>query len=269
MDGAWALYEAWVKLQLGEVDSALIYSYSKSSPGPVHEVLSRQLDPFFVAPLWPDAISLAALQARALIDSGKATEKEFAEVVARSRASALDNPHAQLKWNKPADEVLADGMLVDPLRKDDCPPITDGVAAVVLAADDVARAHCDRPAWIRGIDHRIESAVLGLRDLTDSPSTRVAGERAGVADGPVDVAELHAPFSHQELILRDALRLGDGVDMNPSGGALCANPIMAAGLIRFGEAAQRVIDGRANRAVAHATSGACLQQNIVCVLEVE
>jgi acetyl-CoA acetyltransferase len=269
MDGAWALYEAWVKLQLGEIDTALIYSYSKSSPGPVHEVLSRQLDPFFVAPLWPDAISLAALQARALLDSGKATEKEFAEVVARSRAAALDNPHAQLKWNKPADEVLAEGMLVDPLRKDDCPPISDGVAAVVLAADDVARAHCDRPAWIRGIDHRIESAVLGLRDLTDSPSTRVAGERAGVGDGSVDVAELHAPFSHQELILRDALGLGDGVDINPSGGALCANPIMAAGLVRFGEAAQRVIDGRANRAVAHATSGACLQQNIVCVLEGE
>jgi len=267
MDGAWALYEAWVKLQLGEIDTALIYSYSKSSPGPVHEVLSRQLDPFFVAPLWPDAISLAALQARALIEAGKATEKEFAEVVARSRASALENPHAQLKWNKPADEVLAEPMLVDPLRKDDCPPISDGVAAVVLAADDVARSHCERPAWIRGIDHRIESAVLGLRDLTDSPSTRVAGERAGVGNGTVDVAELHAPFSHQELILREALGLGDGVDVNPSGGALCANPIMAAGLVRFGEAAQRVIDGSANRAVAHATSGACLQQNLVCVLE--
>jgi acetyl-CoA acetyltransferase len=267
MDGAWALYEAWVKLQLGEIDTALIYSYSKSSPGPLHEVLSRQLDPFFVAPLWPDAISLAALQARALIEAGKATDKEMAEVVARSRTSALGNPHAQLKWNKPADDVLGEPMLVDPLRKDDCPPITDGVAAVVLAAGDVARAHCGRPAWIRGIDHRIESAVLGLRDLTDSPSTRVAGEKAGVGNGSVDVAELHAPFSHQELILRDALGLGDGVDVNPSGGALCANPIMAAGLVRFGEAAQRVIDGSANRAVAHATSGACLQQNLVCVLE--
>ena len=44
---------------------------------------------------------------------------------------------------------------------------------------------------------------------------------------------------------------------------------MAAGLIRFGEAAQRIIDGSANRAVAHATSGACLQQNIVTVLEGE
>ena len=65
MDGAWALYEAWVKLQLGEVDTALVYAYGKSSPGPLHEVLSRQLDPYNVAPLWPDAISLAALQARA------------------------------------------------------------------------------------------------------------------------------------------------------------------------------------------------------------
>src|SRR4051794_905833 len=147
MDGAWALYEAWVKLQLGDIDTALVYSYSKSSPGPLHEVLSRQLDPFFVAPLWPDPISLAALQARALIEAGKATEKEFAEVVARSRTSALDTPHAQLKWNKPADEVLGESMLVAPLRKDDCPPISDGVAAIVLAADDVARAHCDRPAW--------------------------------------------------------------------------------------------------------------------------
>ena len=38
-----------------------------------------------------------------------------------------------------------------------------------------------------------------------------------------------------------------------------------AGLVR--EAATRIIDGRANRAVAHATSGPCLQQNLVAVLE--
>src|SRR5581483_647639 len=123
-----------------------------------------------------------ALQARALIEAGKASEKDFAEVVARSRAAALANPHAQLKWEKDASAVL-----VDPLRKDDCPPITDGVAAVVLAADDVARSHASRPAWIRGIDHRIESAVLGLRDLTDSVSTRAAGEKAGVLGAKVDV----------------------------------------------------------------------------------
>jgi acetyl-CoA acetyltransferase len=268
MDGAWALYEAWVKLQLGEIDSALIYSYSKTSPGNLREVLTRQLDPYFVAPLWADPVSLAALQAQALIDSGKASEDDFADVVARSRKAALDNPYAQLAWDKDAAAVLAEPTFVAPLRKDDCPPISDGVAAMVIAADDTARSHCDNPAWIRGIDHRIESAVLGLRDLTDSPSTRLAAEKAG-ATGTFDVAELHAPFSHQELILRDALGLGADVDVNPSGGALGANPMMAAGLIRLGEAADRIIDGRAGRAVAHATSGACLQQNLVCVLEAE
>ncbi len=57
--------------------------------------------------------------------------------------------------------------------------------------------------------------------------------------------------------------------INPSGGALAANPMMAAGLIRIGEAAGRIMTGDANRALAHATSGPCLQQNLVCVLEGE
>ena len=78
---------------------------------------------------------------------------------------------------------------------------------------------------------------------------------------------LHAPFAHQELILTEALGLADGVDINPSGGALAANPVMSAGLIRIGESARRIWSGEADRAVAHATSGPCLQQNLVCVLE--
>ena len=35
----------------------------------------------------------------------------------------------------------------------------------------------------------------------------------------------------------------------------------------MGEAASRITRGEADRAVAHATSGPCLQQNLVCVLE--
>ena len=83
----------------------------------------------------------------------------------------------------------------------------------------------------------------------------------------VDLAELHAPFAHQEIILKEALGLADYAVINPSGGALSANSVMTAGLIRFGEAAQRILDGKAGRAVAHCTSGACLQQNLVAVLE--
>jgi acetyl-CoA acetyltransferase len=267
MDGAWALYESWVKIQMGEIDTALVYCYSKSSPGDLPMVLTRQLDPYTAAPLWPDPVSLAALQARALLDAGKVTVEQMAEVAARSRRSAMDNPNAQLAWDRGVDELMKEPETVSPLRRHDCPPITDGVAAVVLAADGAARDRVERPAWIRGIDHRVESMHLGLRDITESPSTRLAGEKAGVAGGDVDVAELHAPFTHQELILRSALGLDDHGNVNPSGGALAANPMLTAGLVRIGEVADRILSGEAGRGVAHATSGPCLQQNLVCVLE--
>jgi acetyl-CoA acetyltransferase len=265
MDGAWAMYEAWVRLQHGDIDSALVYAFGKSSLGDLPDVLVLQLDPYYLAPLWPDSVSMAALQARSWLDAGHA-EEEMAEVAARSRKAAIDNPMAQVKGDHAVADLMREPYLVSPLRRHDCPPISDGAAAVVLAAGDLARKVCERPAWIRGIDHRIEPHGLGVRDLTTSASTRLAGERAGV-NGSVDVAELHAPFTHQERILSESLGLADGVDVNPSGGALSANVMMAAGLTRVGEAAQRIIDGRAGRAVAHATSGPCLQQNLVCVLD--
>jgi acetyl-CoA acetyltransferase len=267
MDGAFALYEAWVKLQIGEIDTALVYAFGKSSMGDLPEVLALQLDPYLMTPLWPDAVSLAALQARVLLESGKAGERDLAEVAARSRRDALANPNAQLKGEFAVEALLAEPYLAAPLRRHDCAPISDGAAAVVLAAGDLARRVCARPAWIAGIDHRIEAQDLGVRDLARCDSARRAGERAGVHAGPVEVAELYAPFSHQELILREALGLGAGTRINPSGGALAANPVMSAGLIRIGEAAARVMDGSARRALAHATSGPCLQQNLVCVLE--
>ena len=264
MDGAWAMYEAWVRLQHGDVDSALVYSFGKSSLGSLRDILVLQLDPYCAAPLWPDSISLAALQARAWLEAGH-DESEMAEVAARSRRDARANPMAQLTGNTDPSTLLKEPYLVSPLRRHDCPPLSDGAAAVILAAGDLARRVCERPAWIRGVDHRIEAHGLGVRDLTSSPSTALAGRNTGAAD--VDVAELHAPFTHQEPILRDALELGPQVTVNRSGGALAANAMMVAGLTRIGEAANRIMDGSATRALGHATSGPCLQQNLVCVME--
>ena len=95
----------------------------------------------------------------------------------------------------------------------------------------------------------------------------MAGENAGVARAKVDIAELHAPFSHQEIILRRELGLDASVPVNLSGGALAANTMMAAGLDRIGYVAERIISGAARFGVSHASSGPCLQQNLVTVLE--
>src|SRR5438270_8350042 len=141
MDGAFALYEAVEVLQHGNVDTALVYAFARPSRGELDRTSSIQLDPYAVAPLWPDARGLAGLQAQALRDSGR-----FAEVP--------DVPPTY---------------------------VADGATAVVLAVGDRARQLTNSPVWIRGIDHRIEPPALGVRDLTTSPSTVLAAKGAGVA----------------------------------------------------------------------------------------
>jgi acetyl-CoA acetyltransferase len=266
MDGAWALYEAWVKILTGAADTALVYGFGKSSAGLLRRVLALQLDPYLVAPLWPDSVSIAALQARLGIEAGRWSEKDMAEVAARSRAAARGNPQAQLFGDVSAEDLLGQPYVADPLRAHDCAPVGDGAAVVILASAERARELCPRPAWITGFAHRIDTAELGGRDLTTAPSATAAGQAAGA--GPaVDVAELHAPFTHQELILRGALGLSEETQVNPSGGALCGNPMFAAGLARIGLAARAITEGGADRALGHATSGPALQQNLVCLME--
>jgi acetyl-CoA acetyltransferase len=271
MDGAWALYEAWVRLQHGDVDTALVFGSGKSSTGDLNAVLPLQMDPYYLATLGADPLTLAALQARAVLDAGDATEQDFAETASRSRKSAESNPYAQVQGSPDASELLKGAYVRNPLRRSDLPPITDGAVAVVLATEEkaleLAAAGGFTPAWITGIDHRIEPHYPGVRDLTKSPSTTKAAEVAGLASGPIDVAELSASFSHQEGILARALGFGSDVEINPSGGALAANPIMATGLIRFAEAAKQIRENGRHRVLAHATSGPLLQQNLVAILE--
>ncbi len=298
MDGAWALYEAGVKILTGEAEIALAYGFGKSSGAELRRVLALQLDPYLLAPLWPDSVSVAALQARLGIEAGRWTEKDMAEVAARSRAAALANPRAQVSGEVAVSELLGRPYVAEPLRAHDCPPVGDGAAVVIIASAARARDLCARPAWITGFAHRIDSGSLGARDLLAVPSATGAARAAGVAGAgraevapidvapvevapaevapaevvpaevvPVEVAELHAPFTHQEILLREALGLGEGVAVNPSGGALCGNPMFAAGLARIGMAAQAIMSGQAGRALGHATSGPALQQNLVCVLE--
>ncbi|HVC67581.1 MAG TPA: lipid-transfer protein [Acidimicrobiales bacterium] len=254
MDGAWALYEAWLRLHEGDIDIAVVTGSGRSSTGDPSLIYPMEMDPYFLAPLGADPLTFAALQARAVIAAGIADERSMAEVAVRARGTG------------DVDALLAEDFLRQPLRRHDVPPITDGAAAMVLATGDRARQLVERPAYVTGFDHRTECHNPSFRALDDSPSTRIAAEAAGLGDAPVEVAELQAAFTHEELLLRRVLGLGDGVSVNPSGGALRSNPIMATGLCRIGYAADHIFGG-GNRALAHATSGPCLQQNLVCILE--
>ncbi|MGN7157597.1 thiolase domain-containing protein [Dietzia cercidiphylli] len=261
MDAAWAFFEAYLKIATGQADTALVYGFGKASASTdLDSALALQLDPYTVAPLWPGRHHIAALQARAGIDAGRWSEGEMASVAAR--ATGRDER-----------ELLAEPYVADPLRRHDCPPVTDGAGAIILASGDRARELVDTPAYVTGIEHIADSAEFGARDLTDSPSARAAAVRATRSTGErpdlggVTVAELHTQYTHQELLLRAALGIGDHVAVTPSGGSLLADPLFSAGLERIGYAANDVMEGRTERALAHATSGHLLQQNLICLLE--
>lgn len=243
-DGAWAAYEAWMRIQAGDADSALVIAWGKSSEGSLPHVTNATLDPFWESPLGLDAVALAALQARAC----GYTDERMAEVVRRARGGGdpLDHP-----------------FVVEPLRRSYLPPVTDGASAMVMVAEPRTCL-----ARVAGVAHATDGSHVGARVLRDARSARVAFRRARAMAGwsSVELAELHACFPHHELMLRDVFEL-NGARVNPSGGPLASNPIMATGLVRLGEAARATARGDARRALAHATMGHCLQANMVWLLE--
>lgn len=255
-DGAFAFAEAWVRLLAGEADIAVVSAFSRPLATDLPRVLARQLDPYLVTPLGPGPRHVAALQASALLAAGQYTERDFAAVVCARRGGLS------------VEEVLAQPYLASPLRALDC-STTDcgGVATAVLAIEGAATRAAARSAWITGLDHRVESGALGQRDLTVSPSTRAAARRLGLPGTAIDVIELQAPYSPQELLLLDAIGAAGIGAVNPSGGVLPADPLGVSGLMRLGAAATAVLRGEADRAVGHAGNGPALQHNLLCLLE--
>ncbi|MBI3785823.1 MAG: lipid-transfer protein [Deltaproteobacteria bacterium] len=281
MDASFCAYYAWVRMQAGECDTAIVVGHGKTSEGDPQRVLNLQLDPYYQAPLGLDPTSTAALQASAFLARGAATAADLAAVAARNRNNGVRNPDNQLRSPTTANELAQSPWAVEPLRQGYLPPVGETATCMVLAAEGKAETLCDKPVWIHGVDHRTELQTLGARDLSRSAGAKLAAERAlamaGLAKaGDVDVIELMAANPAEELILLEAL----GVDpragkpsINPSGGALCANPVMSTGLIRLGETF-RQLSGRAgehgvagaSRALAHAAQGHCLQTNIFWVV---
>jgi acetyl-CoA acetyltransferase len=281
MDAAFAAYYAWVRMQAGDCDTALVCGYGKNSEGEPERVLNLELDPYYQAPLGLTPSATAALQASAYMARSGATDGDFAEIVARNRAAGAKNPCAQLREAASAETLAQSPWAVEPLRKSYLPPYGDSAVCLILAAEGKAERMCDRPAWIWGVDQRIEMQTLGARDLSRSTGAQLAAKKATEMAGlgsarDVDVIELGATTPAEELILRETLLIDERVkfrNVNPSGGPLCGHPLMMTGLIRLGEAF-RQLSGRAGAhavphartAIAHAAQGHCLQQNLFFVL---
>jgi acetyl-CoA C-acetyltransferase len=201
------------------------------------------------------------------------------------RQNAVRNPFAQVRRaDITIEAIAASRMLWEPIRLLHSSPSSDGACAVVLA-DEVAARGRAAPAWVLGSATRSEPPVAPDHDYADPLCGRECAaavyRQAGIREPAreLDVAELFIPFSWVapatleniglaekgrgwRLIDEGVTAMSGPLPVNPSGGLLGANPIGAAGLVRFAEAAMQVrgtagehqVDG-ARLAVGHAQGG--------------
>ena len=266
MDAAWALYEAWLKIQTGEVDTALVYGFGKSSAGVLRRTLALQLDPYTMTPLWPDTVSLAGLQARAGIDAG---------LVGRARDGRGGQPLAHRRREERARRPQ--GRLVG--RGAAGPADVRRPAAQARLRTrhrrrrrDRARRRRPRPRGARaaGVDHRPldvrrpdqhghprpDPLALDRQRGREARPRRRRGGRAARAVQP--------PGADPAPRARPRRRRDDQPVGRRAGRATRCSPPASTGSAR---PPQRIWSGDARKVLGHATSGPALQQNLVCTME--
>ena len=297
-DGTFGAFYGLMRVLSG-FRTTLVVAHYKGSEGSVPVTTNGMFDPLFHRLLGMDAVSSAALQANVYMNRHGVTEEEIAAVSVKNHGNALNNPYAQVPLRITVADVMASRKIADPLKLLDCCPVSDGAAAVIIADEETAKRGGRRPAWVKGVAHCCEGYLLGDRDLADPAALRAAAAKAyamaGIEDplSEIDVMEVLEPFSYMEPLWLEGLgvcRPGEGASLvergvttmdgrlpvNPSGGALSANPILVAGLARLveavlqvrGEAGARQIKG-AKTALAHGFNGPCGQSHCVWIVGAE
>jgi acetyl-CoA C-acetyltransferase len=296
-DGTFALYYALMRILAGTHDIALVEAHTQGSTLNPHQVSFYTLDPLFDRQIGVlNDVATAGLQARMYMNRHSVSEEHLAKVAVKNIANAAENScaHRQMP-DVSVEDVMSSKLYYDPVRELMMSPISDGACALILASEEKVREITDKPVWIEGVGscqdpYLRDRNVQNLDSLKTAANTayKMAGVKKPLSD--LDVAEVSEKFAHEELMIYEALGLcqeGQGKNLiekgttrrdgempvNPSGGALGADPVCATGLIRVIEAAKQ-IRGEAGsyqvphvrRALAHGQFGICAQKNTVFIL---
>lgn len=277
--GSTAVHLAWQAIASGAADVALAVGAEKMT----HEdknlsirVISRAADVDVVAQVEagqefpkPYFMALYAGLARDYMTRSDVTAEDFAQVVVKNQAHGGRNPLAQYGGTVSPEDVLGGPVIVDPLTLLMCSPISDGAAAVVLAAEDHPLGRASR---VRVLASSLTSGVGPDADSSSAVelAARHAYESASVGPEDVAVAEMHDAAAPAELMLYEELglaepgqgpallrsgatKLGGRVPVNTSGGLLTkGHPIGATGVAQVCEATWQLRGEAGARQVADA-----------------
>jgi acetyl-CoA acetyltransferase len=293
---ATALRGAWLEVASGAADVALAVGVEKMYVGDTARTVGAlsavsELDLSQMGMQFTTSYAIhPKINLKAKMREYGWTAADFAKPAVKNSYNGSLNPLAQHQRPLSIEQVVQSRIVVDPLTLYMCASISDGAAAaVVCAADLAARFTAKLPV-------RIASCVLraGVYRLPDDgrPDTaattaQAAYEQAGIGPEDLEAIELHDAMAPAELMLYERLglcALGEGprlidenvttlrgrVPVNPSGG-LCSrgHPVGATGLLQIaelvwqmrGEAGRRQIEKRPRVTMAQNQGGLLLGQD--------
>jgi acetyl-CoA C-acetyltransferase len=207
------------------------------------------------------------------------TKKEHLGAISvKNRRNSADNPYAQFQKAISHEEYMEARPIVKPLSLLDCCPITDGAAAVVIAAEEKAKELTDKPlVYIRGTGQSsVNNMSANMPSWTTWEALKIAGQeayrKAKVDPKDIDVAMTHDCFTISEIIEMEDLGfcqkgeggpfVGDGqndiggqVPTNTDGGLLgCGHPFGGTGIRQSIEMLKQ-LQGRATHQAEGASIG--------------
>ena len=264
--GQSAIRSAYAAIASGLSDVAVVVGVEKMNLPSMAEANSAMgcvMDRPWDGPAGATAPPFFAMVAqRHMLEFGT-TPEQLAIISEKNHRFANTNPNAQFHEKTfSRDKLLRLPLIAPPLRLGDCSSMTDGAAAVVLAAEDRVRTYSDTLAWVRGSGQYSDFHNLAnAGSLTEwTGLTRAAREalgRAGIGVGDLDFAELHDCFTISEIVEYEALGLcprgeggrfaadgrgdlGGDIVINPRGGLLgCGHPLGATGVAQAVEVYQQ------------------------------
>lgn len=286
-DGLFGAMYAVNKLVGGAAKVGLVIAYSKPSESIVENYYRTIAEPFYQRPVGLNKKVASGLLASQYLNETEATEEDLAAIAARAWSHAAKNPKIPDARAYSTEEVLAGKLVAAPLRELALSRPVDGAVVIVVAIESIAKKVVPNPVWITGIGSSMDSQFLSERAPGRLEAAEVAAQsairRSGRRDASsFDLAEVSGVSAAEEAMTVEALGLAprgkaasayDGpVDINPSGGALPADPIMATGLVRLHEAVGRLsgkVEGSsATSALVHGAGGIGSQTHSVFTLEV-
>lgn len=282
-DGIVGLANAFMMIQSGVVDLAVVEAHSKASNILNKEdILHYALDPFHNRPLGLNPHFIAGLEMNSFLSDSQNPREACAAVAVKNKANARKNPNSAFPASLDLKRVLKSKPAFSPLTELEMSSHADGAAVLVVASEERAKKLTGRPVWVSGIGWCSSTPTLESRNWSSAvyaeESAKKAYSMAGISDPKreIDLIEVDDTYSYKELqhleaagifakgesgpaVLKSLEKGRDGFNVNLSGGSLGTGELLEAkGLYQIAEIVLQLRGRAGKRQVKNAKRGLAL-----------